>query len=368
MDYMQRALGLARRALGSVSPNPAVGAVLVRDGVVVGEGWTQPPGQAHAEIVALRQAGPRASGATLYVTLEPCDHYGRTPPCSLAIIQAGVAEVHASMLDPNPLVAGKGLERLRAAGIAVHVGEGELEARETMEAYLKWIVTRFPFVTAKFAMSLDGKIATTSGDSRWITGPESRRYVHELRAASDAILVGVNTVLADDPQLTARDEQGQALPRQPLRVVLDSHARTPPTARMLREAGRTLIAVARPDPAAALALAGAGAEIEPAPADDGTVAVGGLLQRLGQRQVTSVLVEGGGTVLGTLFDQRLVDKVVAFVAPIIIGGGRSPTPVAGAGVERIADALRLKDVRVRQFGQDVAIIGYCEASHVHGHS
>lgn len=368
MDYMQRALGLARRALGSVSPNPAVGAVLVRDGVVVGEGWTQPPGQAHAEIVALRQAGPRASGATLYVTLEPCDHYGRTPPCSLAVIQAGVAEVHASMLDPNPLVAGKGLERLRAAGIAVHVGEGEQEAREIMEAYLKWIVTRFPFVTAKFAMSLDGKIATTSGDSRWITGPESRRYVHELRAASDAILVGVNTVLADDPQLTARDEQGQALPRQPLRVVLDSQARTPPTARMLREAGRTLVAVARPDPAAALALACAGAEIEPAPADDGTVAVGVLLQRLGQRQVTSVLVEGGGTVLGTLFDQRLVDKVVAFVAPIIIGGRRSPSPVAGAGVERIADALRLKDVRVRRFGQDVAIIGYCEASHVHGHS
>lgn len=368
MDYMQRALGLARRALGWVSPNPAVGAVLVKDGVVVGEGWTQPPGQAHAEIVALRQAGPRAVGATLYVTLEPCDHYGRTPPCSLAIIQAGVAEVHASMLDPNPLVAGKGLDRLRAAGIAVHLGQGEQEAREIMEAYLKWIVTRVPFVTAKFAMSLDGKIATTSGDSRWITGEESRSYVHELRAASDAILVGVNTVLADDPQLTARDERGQALPHQPLRVVLDSHARTPPTARMLKQAGKTLVAVARPDPSRALALAGAGAEVEPVPAEDGTVAVGELLRRLGQRQVTSVLVEGGGTVLGTLFDQRLVDKVVAFVAPIIIGGKRSPSPVAGAGVERIADALRLKHVRVRQFGQDVAIIGYCEASYVHRHS
>ena len=367
MTYMERALSLARKALGSASPNPAVGAVVVEDGAIVGEGWTQPPGQAHAELVALRQAGLKAVGATMYVTLEPCNHHGRTAPCTDAIIQAGIAEVHASMLDPNPDVTGGGLDRLREAGITAHVGEGEQEAREVMEAYLKFIATGLPFVTAKFAMTLDGKIATRTGDSKWITGPEARRWVHQLRAPSDAIMVGVNTVVSDDPQLTARDEVDDPLQRQPLRVVVDSRGRTPCQARLLAQPGRTLIAVADATEARRRQLAEAGAEVEALPASDGSVDLARLLESLGGRSVTSVLVEGGGTLLGSLFDRGLVDKVVALIAPTIVGGLAAPSPVEGAGVELMAQARPLGHVRVMHFGKDVAIIGYPEASnHVHG--
>ena len=224
-----------------MSPNPPVGAVLVRDGEVVGEGYTQPPGQAHAEIVAIRQAGPRARGATLYTTLEPCNHQGRTGPCSEAIIEAGVVEVHSAVTDPNPHVKGGGLSRLSEAGIAVSTGEMAGEASRLIEAYAKLVKTGRPFVTAKFAMSLDGKIATRTGSSQWITGEEARAYGHRLRAASDAVMVGINTVLADDPRLTARDGSGAALDRQPLRVVVDSRGRIPREARMLGEPGSTLV-------------------------------------------------------------------------------------------------------------------------------
>ena len=239
--FMGLALSLALKAVGSVSPNPPVGAVLVRDGEVVGEGYTQPPGQAHAEIVAIRQAGPRARGATLYTTLEPCNHQGRTGPCSEAIIEAGVVEVHSAVTDPNPRVKGGGLSRLSEAGIAVSTGEMAGEASRLIEAYAKHVTTGTPFVTAKFAMSLDGKIATRTGSSQWITGEEARAYAHRLRAASDAVMVGINTVLADDPRLTARDGSGAALGRQPLRVVVDSRGRIPREARMLGEPGSTLV-------------------------------------------------------------------------------------------------------------------------------
>ena len=259
---MSRALSLARRALGLVSPNPSVGAVLVQGDEVVGEGWTQSPGQEHAEVMAIRIAGPRAVGATMYCTLEPCDHSGRTAPCTDAIIEAGIAEVHASMLDPNPMVCGKGFSTLNDAGVKTYAGEGQDEAGELTEAYATYITTGLPHVTAKFAMSLDGKIATHTGDSRWITGEEARRYTHELRATSDYIMTGVNTVLRDDPQLTARDEHGVALDRQPLRVVVDSACGTPPRARLLSEPGRTLVAIAHAEDAVMRALAQAGAEIE----------------------------------------------------------------------------------------------------------
>ena len=204
MDYMERAICLAKLALGQVSPNPAVGAIVVRDGVIVGQGYTQPPGSWHAEVMALNQAGEQARGAVMYVTLEPCCHYGRTPPCTQALIAAGISEVHLAMLDPNPLVCGRGKAELEKAGIRTYLGEHEAEAREINEAYTKYITTGLPFVTAKFAMSLDGKIATKTGDSRWISGREARRYVHYLRYTSDAIMAGVNTILADDPQLTSR--------------------------------------------------------------------------------------------------------------------------------------------------------------------
>ena len=368
MSHMVRALSLARQAVGSVSPNPAVGAVVVKDGAVVGEGWTQPPGQDHAEVMALRQAGRKASGAVLYTTLEPCNHLGRTPPCTDAIIEVGIVEVRSAVVDPNPVVNGWGLSRLQEVGIKTSVGEQEEEARELMEAYTKFITTGDPFVTAKFAMSLDGKIATRTGDSKWITGEGARGYVHRLRAESDAIMVGINTVLADDPQLTARDDQGDPLIRQPLRVVVDSRGRTPPQARLLAEPGETLVAIARADGTARGKLTRAGAEVESIPAQDGSVDMAELLRLLGQRDKTSVLVEGGGTLLGSLFDRGLVDKVVAFIAPTIVGGGESPSPVAGTGVETVADAATLHRVSVQQFDRDVAIIGYCkETSDVHRH-
>ena len=367
MTPMERALALARRALGSASPNPAVGAVVVKDGAIVGEGWTQPPGQPHAEVMALGQAGPRAAGATLYTTLEPCNHFGRTPPCSQAIIEAQIVEVRAAVEDPNPMVDGGGRTRLSEAGIRTHVGEGEHEARELMESYLKFVTTGLPFVTAKFAVSLDGKIATHAGDSKWITSEESRGFVHQLRAASDAIMAGINTVLADDPQLTARDDKGIPLDRQPMRVLVDSQGRTPHRARLLSEPGQTLIAVALDDETARRKLKEAGAEVESVPAEDGSVDLARLLKVLGKRNITSVLVEGGGTLLGSLFDLGLVDKVVAFVAPTIIGGKTAPGPVAGTGVERMADAAHLHRVKVMPLGRDVVVTGYSEGtSDVHG--
>jgi len=357
---MARALAVAQRALGTTGDNPAVGAVVVRDGVVVGEGWTRPPGQDHAEIMALRQAGEMADGASLYVTLEPCDHHGRTPPCTLAIIEAGIAKVHAAIVDPDPRMSGRGFARLAEAGVRTEVGEGEAAARKTMEAYLTFTATGLPFVTAKFAASLDGKIATRTGDSRWITGAEARRYAHRLRATSDAVMVGIDTLLADDSRLTVRDEDGAPVERQPLRVVVDSRGRTPASAAMLLEPGATLIAVGSIERAAEARLRDAGAEIEVLPGPGGRVDLAELTRRLGcGRSVRNLLVEGGGTLLGSFFDQQMVDKVVAFVAPTIIGGRDAPTAVAGLGVATLADAVELADTEVVQLGRDFAVIGYC---------
>ena len=365
MTYMQQALSLARRAVGSVSPNPAVGAVVVKDGAVVGEGRTQPPGQAHAEVKALREAGARVAGATLYTTLEPCNRFGRTPPCTEAIIEAGISEVHVSVVDPNPLVHGGGLSCLERAGIKTHVGEGENEAHELIEAYTKFITTGLPYVTAKFAMSLDGKIATRTGDSKWITGEEARLEVHQLRSASDAIMVGINTVVVDDPRLTARDDDGNSLERQPLRIIVDSKVRIPRGSNLLHEPGETLVAAASVDDATRCIIEQAGAEIAAVPTGDGSVDLTSLFRELGCRSITSVLVEGGSTLLGSLFDKRLVDKVVAFIAPTIVGGTLAPPPVGGEGAETMADVMSLQGVRVEQFGKDLAVIGYCRAeSHV----
>ncbi len=359
MEYMERALSLARLALGKVSPNPAVGAVVVGDGAVIAEGYTQPPGSAHAEMVALRQAGDKARGATMYVTLEPCCHFGRTPPCTQAIIESGIAEVHIATLDPNPQVSGRGKAELEAAGVRTHLGEEEEEARQLNEAYIKFITKGLPFVTAKFATSLDGKIATRTGDSRWISGPESREYVHQLRQAVDAIIVGVNTVLSDDPQLTARDKQGQPLERQPLRVIVDSEARTPATARLFGEPGTTMVATTSAMPRAKVReFQEVGAEVLELISKDGLVSLEELLRELGRREIINVMVEGGSTLFASLFEQGLVDKVIAFIAPMIIGGKRANMAVGGEGVERIDQALRLNRVTVERFGDDVMISGY----------
>jgi diaminohydroxyphosphoribosylaminopyrimidine deaminase/5-amino-6-(5-phosphoribosylamino)uracil reductase len=359
MQPMQRAIGLARQALGTTSPNPAVGAVIVGDGKVLGEGFTLPPGQHHAEIGALDQAGAGARGATLYTTLEPCCNFGRTPPCTRAIIAAGIGRVHVAAIDPNPRVAGRGCAELEAAGIEVVVENG-IEATELYRAFAKHINTGLPYVTAKFASSLDGKIATHTGDSKWVTGPAAREVVQQMRRVNDAIMVGINTVLADDPQLTARDSSGNALARQPLRVVLDAHCRTPVGAKMLGEPGTTLIAAtAETLPDRVAGLESAGAEVIKLPASDrGMVEPLALLADLGSRGVVSLMVEGGGTVLGSLFDAGLVDEVYAFIAPVIIGGQGASSPVEGQGAIVMADAWRLEGTQIQQIGPDWLIKGH----------
>lgn len=360
IDYMDRALLLAKLALVHSSPNPAVGAVIVKDDVIVGEGYTQPPGSNHAEVVALQQAGDKARGATMYVTLEPCCHQGRTPPCTKAIIAAGIAAVHVSTTDPNPLVCGRGKAELEAAGIKTFMGDHEESAQEVNEAYIKYTHTGLPFVIGKFAMSLDGKIATKTGDSRWISGEQSRRYVHTLRSQVDAIMVGVDTVIRDDPQLTARAGLvGGTVEKQPLRVIVDSRGRTPPTAKVFQVHGKTLVAMIKgADPEKIRGLTSVGAEVVELPAKGGMVNLEELLKLLGQRQIVSMMVEGGAAVFGSLFEERLLDKVLVFVAPIVIGGHGAKNPVEGKGVEMLSQATGITRVRVETVGSDVLISGY----------
>ena len=355
--WMQLALAEAAGA-GRVSPNPAVGCVVVADGRVVGRGRTQPPGSAHAEVLALREAGTRARGATLYVTLEPCSHWGRTPPCADAVLDAGIAELHCALLDPDPRVRGGGMRRLRDAGLRVTVGEGEAEAARGLAAYLTHRLIGRPLVTAKFAASLDGKIATRTGDARWISGPEARDRTRQQRDAFDAILVGVGTVLADDPQLTARDPDGSLRAHQPLRVVLDSAGRTPPAAQVLAPPARTLLATTERSSAAwRAAVAGRGAEVCVLPDAGGRVDLPALLDELGRRDVLSLLVEGGSEVHGSFFDARLVDRTQAILAPLVIGGAAAPSAVGGDGPTALAGATRLLDVTVEQLGADVLVSG-----------
>ncbi len=361
MDYMEQALSLAKLALGQVSPNPAVGVVVAKNDVVVGQGYTQPPGSYHAEISALKQAGEKAQSGVMYVTLEPCVHYGRTPPCTRAIIDAGIAEVHLAMVDPNPLVSGRGKNELEKEGIKVYVGEHEEAASGINEAYIKFITTGIPFVTAKFAMSLDGKIATSSGDSKWISGEEARKYVHNLRYTTDAVMAGVNTILADDPHLTARccGGRGGIARKQPLRVIVDGKGRTPLNAQIFSEPGKTLLALGRlVTPEDKAAFTQAGAELIELPSAGKPVDLEKLLKALGEREITSVLVEGGGILLGSLFDGGLVDKVIAFIAPIIIGGQEAKTAVSGKGVDKVVDSIRLERVSVEKFGEDLMVSGY----------
>jgi diaminohydroxyphosphoribosylaminopyrimidine deaminase/5-amino-6-(5-phosphoribosylamino)uracil reductase len=357
-DPMDRAIELASAVRGRVSPNPPVGAVLLRDGVVVGEGNTQPPGGPHAEQVALAVAGPLARGSTLWVTLEPCCHYGRTPPCTDSIIRAGVAEVVYGMEDPDTKVAGRGLAQLRAAGIAVTSGAREQACRDLLADYIKHRRTGLPLVIAKFAASLDGKIGTRTGDSRWVSGPQTLAWAHEGRTRLDAICVGVTTVVVDDPLLTARPSGDVQSAHQPLRVVVDSRGRTPSIARVLQGHSETLIATtSASEPLWREQMAKRGATVAVLPAIDGRVDLRALLALLGARGCLNLLVEGGGILLGSFFDAGLVDRVQAVIAPMIIGGSAAPVAVAGIGAERMAGARRLEDVRVRMLGADVLVEG-----------
>ncbi|MSQ94131.1 MAG: bifunctional diaminohydroxyphosphoribosylaminopyrimidine deaminase/5-amino-6-(5-phosphoribosylamino)uracil reductase RibD [Gemmataceae bacterium] len=328
---MRCALELAERGRGHVEPNPLVGAVIVRDGKVVGEGWHQKFGEAHAEINALAAAGAAARGATVYVTLEPCCHFGKTPPCTAAMIEAGVARVVAAIEDPFPQVAGLGAAQLRAAGIAAEFGACADLARRQNAPYLKLVTTNRPYVHAKWAMSLDGKIATKTGDSKWISNEASRARVHELRGRMDGILVGIGTALADDPLLTARPPG----PRLATRVVLDTNGRLPVTSQLVRTATQfpTLIATTSKD---AATLRAAGCEILALPVNvEGKPDLQLHLDELGRRRWTNLLVEGGAAVLGAFFDANAVDEIHVFVAPKIIGAAQAKTPVGGRGLDAI---------------------------------
>ena len=356
--WMTRALELAQVANGHTSPNPSVGVVVVRNGVCVGAGHHARAGEPHAEVFALREAGGRARGATLYTTLEPCSHTGRTPPCADLIVRNEVARVVSAMQDPDPRVAGRGHERLRAAGVVVDVGIRERVARRTHAAYIRWKTTGLPFVTMKVAMSLDGKTATTTGESQWITSEPARVEGHRLRDRHDAILVGVRTVLADDPALTTRLPEGGG--RDPARIVLDTHARTPMTARIfaqLDSAPTIVVTGETADPARVSALRDAGASVWRVPADDGGLEVGHVLSRCGEDGILSLLLEGGSRVRGSFVRARLVDRVVAFVAPKILGGHDATPAVAGPGFERLADGLELTRWTTRVCGADVVLDG-----------
>jgi diaminohydroxyphosphoribosylaminopyrimidine deaminase/5-amino-6-(5-phosphoribosylamino)uracil reductase len=355
--FLRLALALAARGAGQTDPNPMVGAVLVRDGRVVGRGYHTRAGAPHAEAVALAQAGERSRGAVLYVNLEPCCHFGRTPPCVDAIVAAGVRRVVACMRDPDPRVRGRGFRALRAAGVRVRVGALAREAGILNQPFVRRIGAGRPLVTLKAGMSLDGRIATRTGESRWVTSPQARAAARELRRRHDAVLVGVNTVLRDDPRLTVRASRGAS--GGPVRVVLDARLRTPPRSRLLRDGGpQVIIVTLRSAPAGRRRrLQVAGALVLDVPGRNGQVSVPRAVRELGRRGISSVLVEGGSEVLGAMLDARLADRLVLFVAGRVLGG-RAALPVfGGRGAGRLRDAARLEKMTVRPVGRDYRIEG-----------
>ncbi|QDQ28427.1 bifunctional diaminohydroxyphosphoribosylaminopyrimidine deaminase/5-amino-6-(5-phosphoribosylamino)uracil reductase RibD [Chitinimonas arctica] len=352
--YMAQALRLAESGRCLTTPNPAVGCVLVRQGRVIGQGHTQPVGGPHAEVMAMRDAveqGEDIRGATAYVTLEPCSHHGRTPPCANGLIEAGIARVVAAMVDPHPLVAGRGLAMLREAGIVVEAGLLAGEARESLVGFLSRIERGRPWFRLKIAASLDGRTALANGESQWITGPAARADVQRLRARSCAMLTGSGTVLKDDPLLTVRDLD---IGRQPLRVVLDSRAQMPVTAKMLAAPGRTLVVVAKAQAAHIAALEGAGAEVIALPDAQGRVDLAGLLAELGRRGINELTAEAGARLNGACLHSGLVDEVVLYQAPVLLGNAASG--MADFSLGSLADKLAPRVAEVRQVGADTR---YC---------
>ena len=352
-SLMNRALALASKARGRTSPNPLVGAVMVKDGRIIAEGYHRKPSTPHAEALALLDAGEDARASTLYINLEPCCHTEkRTPPCTGAIIKAGIKRVVVAMEDPNPKVSGRGIQELEKAGIETILGVLEEKARRLNESYIKYITTKKPFVTLKVAMTLDGKIATPEGQSKWITGREARCLVHRLRSSTDAVLTAIGTVKADDPELTARIRGG----RDPLRVIIDPHLRTPLNAKVLRVPPETII-VAREkessDKVTNLERTGVKFIFFKDKLD-----LFWLMERLGEMEITSVLVEGGSSLNAHALDEGIVDKVMFFIAPKIIGGRDSYPPVGGKTFKRLDDAYSLKDMKVRRLGDDLLVEGY----------
>ena len=349
--FMRKALSLARKGAGKTAPNPCVGCVIVRDGKIAGEGWHKKAGTPHAEIHALDQAGELARGADLYVTLEPCSHHGRTPPCTDAIIKAGVKRVIAGMIDPYKLVSGNGVKALQAAGIDVQVGLMENECRDLNMGFIKYVTTGLPYVIYKSAMTLDGNIATVTGNSRWVTGEESRSYVHRLRSVSDAVMVGVDTILTDNPELTVRHVRG----RSPLRVIVDTRLRTPESVAVLcgKMARKTIIATCETNPKVHRRYTLQGATIMVCEEYDGRVLMSDLLKKLAKYGVQSVLLEGGSRLAGDMLKNCLIDECIFFFAPKLVGNGFAP--FAMTGVDTMADAIKMNIISVGMIGDDAVV-------------
>lgn len=354
--YMRLAMQLAGNAIGRTSPNPLVGAVIVKDNRVVGCGWHRKAGTPHAEVHALNQAGELAQGADVYVTLEPCAHYGKTPPCAKALVEAKVKNVYGGLLDVNPKVAGKGFKILEDAGIHVEYGFLQDELRKQNEVFFKWIEHKKPFVVLKAAMTLDGKIATATGQSKWITNETSRAYGYKLRDIYDGIMVGINTVIEDNPMLTARVDGG----KNPIRIVVDSSLRIDINANVVQDkSAKTIVATTdKADKDKILKLQAQDVDVIVVDKDkNDKVDIEKLLDILGQQNICSILVEGGATLSGSFVAKKLVDKVYFFIAPKIIGGKEAKTPVAGTGILNLQEALALKDIQIEKLEEDVLIIG-----------
>lgn len=353
--FMRLALRLAAKAGGATRPNPMVGALVARGGKIVGRGFHQQVGLPHAEVIALAQAGTKASGATLYVSLEPCAHTGRTPPCTEAILKSGIHRVVAAMVDPNPKARGRGLKQLRALGIRTTVGLLGKEAQRLNKVFVTWMKTRRPFVTVKVAQSLDGKIATRSGQSRWISGPVARAWAHRLRGQVDAILVGEETLLKDNPRLTVRLNGKR---KSPVKVILDSHLRTPPSARIFSSGTPVIIATTKKASFKREEhLRRAGAEVIRFPAQSERIPFRLLLRELAKREISHLLIEGGGRVIASAFEERSVDRICFLMAPKVIGGEEAPTAVEGTGVTSLRRAIPVRNVTVKPLGSDFLVTG-----------
>ena len=354
--YMRLAMQLAGNAIGRTSPNPLVGAVIVKDNRVVGCGWHRKAGTPHAEVHALNQAGELAQGADVYVTLEPCAHYGKTPPCSKALVEAKVKNVYGGLLDVNPKVAGKGFKILEDAGIHVEYGFLQDELRKQNEVFFKWIEHKKPFIVLKAAMTLDGKIATATGQSKWITNETSRAYGYKLRDIYDGIMVGINTVIEDNPMLTARVDGG----KNPIRIVVDSSLKIDINANVVQDkSAKTIVATTdKADKDKILKLQARDVDVIVVDKDENDkVDIEKLLDILGQQNICSILVEGGATLSGSFVAKKLVDKVYFFIAPKIVGGKEAKTPVAGTGILNLQEALALKDIQIEKLEEDILIIG-----------
>lgn len=363
-EIIKIALTLAKRGIGKTSPNPAVGAVIVKSGKIVGRGYHKKAGLAHAELNALKQAGANAKGADMYVTLEPCNHFGKTPPCTDAVIKAGIKRVFIGMKDPNPLVAGKGIKRLRHAGIYAEAGILESECKLINEAYIKHVTTKTPFVTLKLASTMDGRIAASTGESKWITGENARKAAHKMRAEADAVMVGIGTILKDNPELTVRLVKG----RNPIRIVADSRLSIPLNARVLNpEKGGIIIATIKetsqkPEIRSqkykkTKRLKDKGAEVLALRSKNGMVDLKTLMKELGKREITNLVIEGGSTLAASAIKQGVVDKVAIFLAPKLLG--KEGLPMIGElGIKRLADAIHLNKLKYKKMGEDILVEGY----------